>query len=485
VKFLQEDKIPKIFISYSWSSEQIVLELAQRLMSHGVEVVLDKWELKEGQDKYAFMERCVNDPAITKVLMVCDKQYAQKANDRTGGVGDETVIISGEIYGNMKQEKFIPVIAEKNDNGDAYVPTYIKSRIYIDLSDENTYEQEYEKLLRNIYDKPLITKPKLGKKPEWLDEEKSDFFPVRDIIKQIKGASTDAKRKSCINRFRNEFLEAMKGFYIKNVDGKGAFDDFLSTKQVRDFFLDFVEALAETNDDYADILTDIFEELYNKLTCVKTFTPGATSGSEWDVDVFKNFIWELFICVIVFMRHIEDYKSINTMITRTYFLETSIFGGQAKPANYTEFRHYSRLIEENYKPTTELKNKYTLMGDVICNQREKLPIYSKSNIAGADLFLYQVCNAFDLAENESSWRSAYWFPTFYLYAEYAPMEWSKMKSKRYCKKMFDLFGVSSIEELKAALEKCTYDREMRYSGAFDGAPAIQGYIKIEEVGTLN
>ena len=74
--------------------------MAQRLVSHGVDVVLDKWDLKEGQDKYAFMERCVNDTEITKVLIVCDKVYAQKANDRTGGVGDETVIISSEIYGN-------------------------------------------------------------------------------------------------------------------------------------------------------------------------------------------------------------------------------------------------------------------------------------------------------------------------------------------------------------------------------------------------
>ena len=30
--------------------------------SHGVEVVLDKWDLKEGQDKYVFMEQCVNNP---------------------------------------------------------------------------------------------------------------------------------------------------------------------------------------------------------------------------------------------------------------------------------------------------------------------------------------------------------------------------------------------------------------------------------------
>ena len=114
---MQDDKIPKIFISYSWSKDALalVLDLANRLVSHGVDVVLDKWDLKEGNDKYKFMERCVDDPSITKVLIICDKAYAQKANDRTGGVGDETVIISSEVYGNARQEKFIPIIAERDE----------------------------------------------------------------------------------------------------------------------------------------------------------------------------------------------------------------------------------------------------------------------------------------------------------------------------------------------------------------------------------
>ena len=127
---MQEDKIPKVFISYSWSSDALVNELANRLVSHGVDVVYDK---------YKFMERCVNDPDITRVLIVCDKTYAQKANDRTGGVGDETVIISSEIYGHARQEKFIPIIAERDEEGKEYVPTYIKTRIYIDLSDFEIY----------------------------------------------------------------------------------------------------------------------------------------------------------------------------------------------------------------------------------------------------------------------------------------------------------------------------------------------------------
>ena len=481
---MQEDRVPKIFISYSWSSDALVLELAQRLVSHGVDVVLDKWELKEGQDKYAFMERCVNDPEITRVLIICDKAYAQKADNRAGGVGDETVIISSEIYGNMKQEKFIPVIAEKDEDGKTFVPTYIKTRIYIDLSNPDTYEAEYEKLLRNIYEKPQYMKPKLGKRPEWLDEEKTDFFPLKDLIRQIRGSNTDNKRKNCISRFQTAYIEVLKTYFEKDAEPERMYQIYINTKPVRDIFLDFVEAIAETEPDYAEILAEGFETMYNQLTCIKTFEPNASSASDSDLDVFRNHMWELFICVIVFMRNVKDYKAINVMLTYTYFLETNIFGGSVKQNNYTAFRHHSRVIEEYYKPKTEMRNKYTLMGDVICHQREKLPTYTGEAIAEADLFLYQVCNAYELAEDEQRWRDAYWFPTCYVYAKSMPIEWSKMKSRRYCEKMMVLFGVDSLDELKAAIGKCTYDSNMKYSGSWDAAPAILSCIKVEDIGTL-
>jgi hypothetical protein len=68
--------VVKVFISYSWSSEdhqKWVLDLANKLMSDGVEVILDRWDLKPGQDKYHFMEQMVKDEAITKVLVICDR----------------------------------------------------------------------------------------------------------------------------------------------------------------------------------------------------------------------------------------------------------------------------------------------------------------------------------------------------------------------------------------------------------------------------
>jgi hypothetical protein len=55
---------PKVFISYSWTSQshqERVREWAERLISDGVDIVLDLYDLKEGQDKYAFMEKMVSD----------------------------------------------------------------------------------------------------------------------------------------------------------------------------------------------------------------------------------------------------------------------------------------------------------------------------------------------------------------------------------------------------------------------------------------
>ena len=137
---------PKLFISYSWSNpehEQWVVDLAEQLVESGIEVILDKWDLKEGHDAIAFMEKMVTDPAIKKVAIICDEIYAQKADNRAGGVGTETQIISREVYEKSSQDKFVAVLSKKDANGKPCLPTYYSSRIYIDLSDQDHYVQEF------------------------------------------------------------------------------------------------------------------------------------------------------------------------------------------------------------------------------------------------------------------------------------------------------------------------------------------------------
>lgn len=57
----------KIFISYVWANDdttRFILHLSERLSAHGVEVILNSGTLKEGQDKYSFMEKTVNDDSL-------------------------------------------------------------------------------------------------------------------------------------------------------------------------------------------------------------------------------------------------------------------------------------------------------------------------------------------------------------------------------------------------------------------------------------
>ena len=156
---------PKVFISYSWKNPEYksrVRELAERLISDGVKVILDQWDLKPGHDMYFFMEKSIEQS--TSVLILCEETYAQKADNRGGGVGIETDIITPEIYEKHDQEKFIPVIMEHPRK----LPKYLKRILAVDLTGMSM-EDGYEELLCAVYGIPKIDKPDGGRTPSWIE----------------------------------------------------------------------------------------------------------------------------------------------------------------------------------------------------------------------------------------------------------------------------------------------------------------------------
>nr|5Y8F_A Chain A, Sefir domain protein [Bacillus cereus F65185]5Y8F_B Chain B, Sefir domain protein [Bacillus cereus F65185] len=143
---------PHVFISYSWSSEdhkEWVLDLANKLMKEsGVEVILDRWHGVVGHDRFEFMENSIK--IADKVLVICDKDYCEKANTRRGGVGTETMIITPNIYNNTKQEKFIP-ISLGEENGEYFLPDFFKSRFALGWNYEDI-DKSYKELERLIWE---------------------------------------------------------------------------------------------------------------------------------------------------------------------------------------------------------------------------------------------------------------------------------------------------------------------------------------------
>ena len=159
-----EEIIPKVFISYSHDDsahKQWVGELGSKLVKNGIDVILDQWDLGLGDDIPKFMEHSVS--VADRVLMICTEPYVKKADDGKGGVGYEAMIVTGELVRDLGTSKFIPVIRQKSTN--ATLPKSVCTRFYIDLSDSQNFDEQFELLLRELHQKPVVSKPSLGKNP--------------------------------------------------------------------------------------------------------------------------------------------------------------------------------------------------------------------------------------------------------------------------------------------------------------------------------
>jgi hypothetical protein len=154
----------QIFISYSHDNEKHknwVLQLATRLRSNGVDVILDLWNLKLGQDLALFMEKGLSKSQ--RVLCVCSEIYVDKSNNKAGGVGYEKQIMTAELMENLNTNRIIPII--RNNNSSNKVPVFLKGRAYISFEDDILYESKYEELLRDLLDEPVLPIPELGENP--------------------------------------------------------------------------------------------------------------------------------------------------------------------------------------------------------------------------------------------------------------------------------------------------------------------------------
>lgn len=144
-------KAPTVFVSYSWTpmqNQETVFKLITMLRQDGVRVIYDKEYLSPGQNINYFMEKALKANNVDNIIVVCNKDYAEKANNRQGGVGYEAGIIIPEIKSAPLQRRIIPVVAETDANGNPYLPTKFKELYYIDLTEENGYD-ELIKAIRN------------------------------------------------------------------------------------------------------------------------------------------------------------------------------------------------------------------------------------------------------------------------------------------------------------------------------------------------
>jgi hypothetical protein len=142
---------PTAFMSYAWEDEDHqdwVHDFAARLRGDGVDVKLDRWEAVLGDQLPAFMERAVRDNKF--VLIVCTPKYKAKSDGRQGGVGYEGDVMTGEVFTQGNQRKFIPIL-RKGEWKDA-APSWLTGKYYVDLKGDPYSERHYQDLLLTLHD---------------------------------------------------------------------------------------------------------------------------------------------------------------------------------------------------------------------------------------------------------------------------------------------------------------------------------------------
>ena len=77
------------------------------------------------------------------------------------------------------------ILVEKK-NGKPCLSTFLKSRMYIDMSSNYIYELGYARLLRDIYSKPLLRKPALGKMPSYLEADEPVLLSTAQEQRMLK-----------------------------------------------------------------------------------------------------------------------------------------------------------------------------------------------------------------------------------------------------------------------------------------------------------
>jgi len=157
---------PKAFISYSWDNEDHkawVRILATKLQANGIYVSLDQWDTHPGIDLTTYMESSVRESDY--VLLICTPRFANRANIAKGGVGYEKIIVTGEIFtGSSIPKKFVPIL--RKGEPDESLPSYLKSRLFIDFRDDAKFSLRFEELLRHLHGIPRFERPPIGNKPQ-------------------------------------------------------------------------------------------------------------------------------------------------------------------------------------------------------------------------------------------------------------------------------------------------------------------------------
>lgn len=476
---------PKIFISYSWSTvahRGRVKQIADRLIGDGVDVIIDIYDLKEGHDKNAFMEKLVVDDTITNVLVMCDKAYAEKADQKIRGVGTESQIISQQVYTKVAQTKFIPIFCECDEHDEPYLPVFMGSLIGIDFSTPEKENENWEQLIRLLHGQPLHKKPKLGSRPSFLDETR--YEPTSEPLTKLNGLKQALfQNKNGIAHYRNDFL-ASSYSYLDTLRVRAEPDaktdealaakivsDVTAMKAIRNLYCEWFSLEMEFTGQQE--LSDVFVTFLEKLLILPTRPEELRSYQTNWFDAQQIFIYEMFLYLVSSMVKKGKFSLINDVLSSHYLVQD---GHTSKEKNFVSFdsfftssntvQHALSKEHRYYSPSVELIKRNADRNDIVF-----------TDLIEADI----LCLAYSCCHEGIYWYAA---TTPYIAYNTVPDIFLRATQHKGFIKLKEALGVDSADDFRSRMQEKQQQHLAQNYGYGRGFASYKNLMNLDNIDTL-
>ncbi|RKI81364.1 TIR domain-containing protein [bacterium 0.1xD8-71] len=387
-----------VFVSYCHKdvTEEWIDKLATSLGQYGINCIVDIYDLQLGQDLNYFMEQIKK---VDKVLILLGKEYKERANDRKAGVGTETQIISNDVYNDVEQTKFIPIVVNKDENEEAYLPYYLESRLYTDFSNDDLFAEKLNELIRQIHKLPKRVKPPVLDPP-------SSLIRYNSVVSAVlinENLSFDELKMTILEEMGNikstyeEYDKEKDEIILKKIE---------DSKELRDVYIKCLCKMLDKNNIEVEDIVSLFEETYNVAYDVGNGTFYTSQN-----DSCKFLLQEMIIYTVAILFKKRCFEEMVRLIKTTYFPE-AIDQYTRNGIRIDEFYYTLESLETRNK---RLKlNRRSLHADIILQRAFIKDInLDFSDIQLADCLILVLTEWFYRKEN----NYAYWYPVTSVYAQ--------------------------------------------------------------------
>ncbi|MCD8243293.1 MAG: toll/interleukin-1 receptor domain-containing protein [Parabacteroides sp.] len=459
---------PRIGISYCHSARGVAEKICDRLEKNGFKVLIDFKDLKYGHDMNYFMEELITETGTLIILI--DNEYAQKADERKGGVGTETFLISSEMYSQARPDRFIPCALEKDGKGGFILPKYLKSRMCADFTSEEQIEKNWASILTHL-----------------TSEERHEKSDDDNFVKSIDvGRDYIAQLNSSFSiRVAQEFLEhsfqyvdSLRVRREVKIDSREFYEECIALYQklipVRNQCIELIYIMEKApSDQMVNIVTEMLEML---LTLKEPPLDKSTINTinEYRHASHRVFAYDIFLHSIATLMRLLKFSEIHEILTPGFTpTEYDRTMGYRQPNTYHDFfitkddvfkrqPEYEKFIS----PGLQLVKENATRGDISFDP----------HLIEADVLIYL----------HSLVYSFYWLPMTICYCESTDMPrafFMKCSGKRFFKYLAQATGISSGNDMRSSFLENGGDERIKAISSLFFAPKVSKLVNLDELDT--